>query len=263
MIHHSITGSIWTVLTLATFSTTSPLPNHHSSLFKRYPYLDWIRSPTPLNVYPKIFQQIIPRDTGKIKKANVDERFAIPWKLIHQGLKRSLNNDQAEEVKKMWLPPKNQNEKSGETNVGPPDQVNGFRKRLRKHMMKNRKSLKERANYLFFLTKKPVIGKRGKRRLGMIQTANIFEDENFSYPSKNNSQHPMLDKLSQKLCFYIIQNSPKKFRSLCGKRSRIKPTFQCRCSADNSGENTKRQGRGQDHLDQGTGKKFRKIFVRI
>jgi len=115
--------------------------------------------------------------------------------------------------------------------------------------------LSERAAQLFFLTKQPIIGKKRKRRIGMIQKAKIFEDEKFPFKMShviNNNK--LLDKLSQKLCFYILNNSAAKFRSLCAEG----------CFTENSAADyKKREGGHKTSRKEGTGKKFRKIFVRI
>merc|ERR1712106_86123 len=300
MANYSILGTICiilTVLLLSTLTTVSSITNTKSFLFKRYPYLDWIRSPTPLNVYPKIFQRIIPRDPARVKKSATSHstnwgkrsseedklftfpqhlpRFKIPWKIIRQGLKRSGDQGQKEFVKRMWMPAqkvrqpairrrqveKDGNEKKEERWRGTKGVVSSrlfdqLYKRLRKPGTGN--SFSERAAQIFFLTKQPIIGKRKKRRIGMIQKAKIFEDEEFPFhiqnPSTNNSCCHLLDKISQKLCLYILKNSAQKFHSLCAGGC---------FKEENSVDYRKREGGGPDNLNEGTGKKFRKIFVRI
>jgi len=130
-------------------------------------------------------------------------------------------------------------------------------KRLRKPRDQNVKSLPVLAAKLFFLSKQPVIGKKRKRRIGMIQKANILEEEHapfkMSYIINNND---LLDKLSEKMCFYILNNLDEKLHSLC--------TGGCPTEQSESPVNyKKREGGAQASIKEGTGKKFRKIFVRI
>jgi len=280
--------TIWVICSLSTLYTASSLTNTKSSLLKRYPYLDWIRSPTPLNVYPKIFQRIIPRDSGRSKKSATSHstnwgkrsiKTSNPWtknpkkkqelqlhsKIIQRGLKRSSWNKEV--AKRMWLP---QQEVYKSTARVPPMEKNGNEKKehvilsrvfgkIYKKLMQEKpgpsSSLPVAAAQLFFLSKHPGTGRRRKRRMGMIQKNNILEEENMPLTMSNILNNcDVADELSPRLCFYILKNSEGKLHSVCAGG----------CLAEERrADFRKKKGSSMDSLNGGSGKKFRKIFVRI
>jgi len=166
-------------------------------------------------------------------------------------------------AKRMWLP---QQEVYKSTARVPPMEKNGnekkehiilsriFGKTYKKLRRGSSISLPVAAAQLFFLSKHPGTGRRRKRRMGMIQKNNILEEENMPLTMSYILNNVVADELSPRLCFYILKNSEGRLHSVCAGG----------CSADERrADYRKKKGSSTDSLNGGSGKKFRKIFVRI
>jgi len=291
-------------------------------------YYEWIRSPSPFNVYPKIFTKIQQQHHQQLQEqqrqpspskrsttyshstswgkrstshstswgkrsssTGIRKKFmsigTSPWNLIRFGLKRNVQSEpqpfdnmdiEDNFAKRIWLPNGDYEDIENATNneIIEEDTDNVVKKYLGFYPLpRSSGPLYALVNSLNLKTlKKKLISKDmvrrienqwrqnqlnrmtvEKRRMGMIQTSTIL-------PEPNRECDDYIDQVTRNLCYFLLTRSNVK---LVGK------WLGCSKGCFGVGVKRNRAGSGVPGemsnlvpiINEGTGKKYRKIFVRI